>query len=357
MVVEVLTAESAEALDKYLAAKELDVKAANLNALDPYMKQDFTLICGWRAESTATARALKIDFTTPHLFYPMQPTRVYQEPVQAAVFVRGWVQPAVALPHARCQYLMGEVGEGGLDEVLGKGASLEGGRYFGYTSGGSGPYFGYVAGGSGREEPLTRIVLDGRRAWEQDLVLSMGAPAGMQVVKAVNDLGRHLYWLVPLVTGVLLSVWLPLAAVPAGKRRAADWLGATMVGAGLCLSIYVAALLFFIWFQLRRPLGEDVRLGRTGKVSLIVAGLAFAALLVAVPLATAVDRYLSKEVVVGLVGVPALILLVALPVAAIAAAYAAAGKRAGWLLAFAAVHGAVTIPLCYAVAAWMGRYA
>src|SRR5262249_13391226 len=113
MVVEVLTAQSPAALDRYLTGKPLGVRAADVAALKPYCEEGYTLVCGWAAgpAAEAQARAVRIEFPSDHVFYPLRPTRVYESDVPTAIFVRGWVRPGagMALPGLRCRHLRGHV--------------------------------------------------------------------------------------------------------------------------------------------------------------------------------------------------------------------------------------------------------
>jgi hypothetical protein len=117
MVVVVLTARSAEALNGYLAANGVDAAAAQLTALEPYLGQqgEYALVCGWLAEGSTklAARAVRVDFPTPAIFYPLQPTRVYESEVRTVIYVRGLVQPVagLAVPGVQCRYLRGSVKE------------------------------------------------------------------------------------------------------------------------------------------------------------------------------------------------------------------------------------------------------
>ena len=117
MVVTVMTARSAEALDRYLTDNGVSTTAANLAALQPYLGQqeEYALVCGWltKGGKKLAARAVRVDFPTPKLFYPLQPTCVYQTEVRTVIYVRGLVQPAadLAVPGVQCHYVRGAVKE------------------------------------------------------------------------------------------------------------------------------------------------------------------------------------------------------------------------------------------------------
>jgi hypothetical protein len=103
MVVVVLSAESRGALEVYLDAQGVNRVAADLSSLEPYLgNSEFALVCGWvtRRDKPAAATAIKVVFTSPNLWFPLQPTRAYTNAVETVVYVRGFVKP---LPVAMCQ--------------------------------------------------------------------------------------------------------------------------------------------------------------------------------------------------------------------------------------------------------------
>src|SRR5262249_24957568 len=171
MVTEVVTTKSVEALDSYLRDKQFNVRAADITALAPYLREEYTLVCSWAARPTEqmAARAVRIDFPTRHVFYPLRPTSVYEADVDTHLYVQGWVRPAegVKLPGLRCEYLMGTVQRGGSPDT------------------------------PSESKRVTRVQLDKRASgWSQDLILEEGTPNAVAVAEEINELYQGDGWLI-----------------------------------------------------------------------------------------------------------------------------------------------------------------
>ena len=264
MVVEVLTAQSTAALDRYLADKQLDVKAADINALNPYLEGEYTLICGWPADpkTPLTARAVRVDFPTPAIYYPLRPTRVYESTVDTAIYVRGWArpQPGMDLPGLRCRYVRGKVSDLHLAETFETDIHAP---------------FPRTELDRLEEVPLTRVDLTPLpRGWTQDLLLEPGVPAAVAAAERINAVGAGGTWLLSVLLGVVLAAWLPFAVVPPGQRKGSDWLWASWVGAGIGLSIYASAFLLYGWLRDRKLTDPAATMGPVTRGSLAYLGVA-----------------------------------------------------------------------------------
>jgi hypothetical protein len=224
MIVETLTAQTPAALDRYLATRQLEVTAANITGLAPYLRPGHTLVCGWRAEPTAKdqARALRIQFPAARVFFPLKPSQVYASNIESTIYVRGgWRQPDnSSLAGVRCQYVTASVSPG------------EG------------------------EEPLTRVQLPASpKDWTDDLELETGAPLPIYVAPWIIAWEKTV-WGVPLASGLLgalLCLSLPWLLMERTQRRWPDYAASAGVGLGFALTVWCAALLFWIWQRRRRP--------------------------------------------------------------------------------------------------------
>lgn len=234
MIVEVLTAQSTDALDKYLSEKALGVKASQITALEPYLRKNFSLICAWPSQpgQPLSARAVRLEFPAPRVFYPLQPSRVYDEEIQTAIYVRGWwqIQQRRNLPGLHCGYKMGRVTEISIEQ-LGK------------------PMAALLSNTEKSvEEPLTRVELSGLpQGWTDDLELVEGTPPAISLAQAIGSKGPVEGMIASSILGVVLAWLLPWAVVPREQRRWTDWLWALGVGGSICLSIYISALVFYFW--------------------------------------------------------------------------------------------------------------
>lgn len=338
MVVEVLTARTTEALDRYLASKDMQTRAANLHTLQPYLEQQNTLVCGWRAggDQPTTARALEIHFPTPVIFYPLQPTRVYQHDIATSIFVRGWAQPVAGttLPGLRCRYLEGRV----MDEQR---------AFYGYPVAGPQP---------GPNEPLTQVELHpSPQGWTEDLRLVPGPPPAVALAAGLRRGGLGVTWLATTALGAVLALFLPWAILPRDQRSAADWGRAALLGASVGLSLLASALLFRAWYRARRPGPEHPTLGLLPLIGWPTAALALLCLALAL---REPSPHVARKAVRGLAGALVLGPLVIAPVAVVGRrVFAAAGKDSYWLITFVALHGGVVLVLCVGLNAWLSRYA
>lgn len=222
MVVEVITTKSTGALDQYLAAKNLGVKAQKITALAPYLQKDFSLICAWVADPVEAkkGRALSIEFPTPHVFFPLQPTRVYTSDIKTSIFVKGWWQPTpgTQLPGLRCRP--------------------------GYNS--TMPVT--------EDDFLTHVELSASpQNWTEDLILEEGAPLALHVAREIDSI-----WIVlHLSVGALCGLILPWLFVPKKNRNWGDWVLAGVAGLSIIFTIFASAFILFPWLREQRwPKGE-----------------------------------------------------------------------------------------------------
>lgn len=236
LVVEVITAKSSEALNSYLAEKQMGGNAASLPSLAAYLEKNCTFVCSWAAPGqTSDVRAVRIDFPSADIFYPLLPTSAYQSDVATTIYVRGWVEPrpGTTLPRLRCHYERGTITYDGV--VRGK---REGRRI--------GNEFYHPANDPAGGEAFTRVDLSpSPQDWNEDLHLSPGAPAVAHVAHRVNVLGLWLILLLPAVTGLLCAIHLPWLLFLPEDRRKHDWVWAVVVGLGAGLTYSVSALVFF----------------------------------------------------------------------------------------------------------------
>lgn len=344
MVLEVLTAKSGEALDGYLTSKQLHFSAASITAIAPYLNQDYTLICAWAAKESEvpTARAIRIDFPSAMVFYPLRPTSIYQSSIATSICVRGFVHPHAGneVSGQKCHYVTGPVGEMDPDSK---------GEEAGYY-----PVFG-------RSEPLTRVELPASPSlWNQDLVLEPGTPAPIRFCQFVEEVGEGLPWGLALGLGVLLAPLLPRFVVPRDQRSWRDLIWAMLVGACMALTIYAAAIVFCLWHAWRGRGVLQVRAGKTNPEPMswvyCFLGTYGAYGLTALVL---YGTYLppSRDYLLGISVGLLVLLLVALPASVVVdRVYLAAGARGAWLLAFAALHLGATLSICSSLRWWLASW-
>lgn len=233
MVVEVITARSSTGLNAYLKQRELAVQAGELSGLTSYLGGEFSLICAWTAArgEPIAARAVCIEFPTTTVFYPLRPTRIYQDDIDTSIFVRGWVRPKVAagFPGTRFQYLKGGVTEVTLPSWFTDKLPTE---------------------AAPSAEPLTRIELSrSPRDWEEDLYLEQGLPTSSKTADVLEYLGIGGLWFIQAGLALVLGLFLPFVVVVRGQRHWEDWLWGGLLGVGLCASIYAAGYLFRQWHR------------------------------------------------------------------------------------------------------------
>ena len=119
MTIEVLSAVSVSALDDYLASKQLDVKAKELWSLSPYLEQQAAIVCAW-ASGPLEARAMRIDFPMPRIFFPLRPSQVYKDPISTDIYIRGFATPPPGFltPWIRVEPVSGELNNGERNQPL-----------------------------------------------------------------------------------------------------------------------------------------------------------------------------------------------------------------------------------------------
>jgi hypothetical protein len=252
MVVELLTGQSASALNAYLTAKKVPVRVESLHAIAPYIGAGYTLVCGWAAEpgSQAAVRAVRIEFPSRRAYFPLRPTRVYAGQVETGIYVRGWVYPRAdsAMTDLVCEHVVARPSETS-DQVMARAGIAP------------------ISPGEVRER-MTRMRLGAHPgAWTNDLELEAGAPAAICVADAIDQLGAGRMWLVSAALGAGLACLLTSAVLPRMERQPADWGWAACGGAAIALSIFATAFIFTLWWRTRDwPRGF-------GKMVALVAGL------------------------------------------------------------------------------------
>jgi len=326
MVVEVISARSTDSLDRYLAERQLNTRAADIAALAPYLQEEYTLVCGWvpAPQNEVRARAVRIDFPTTAVFYPLRPTRIYTADVATAIYIRGWVRPraGTTLSGMRCRYVHGSVTERSVDEL----AST------------------FHPPSSATMEPLTRVELGtSPQAWTEDLFLEPGTPAAVDVARAVESLGAWLIVLAPAMSGVLLGTLLPWAIVPRDNRRWIDWVWACGVGLAMGLSLFVAVLVFYAWCWRRQPEGHWAVPGALTRTC--VAVIALGVVLISI-------SFVYAELLV----VVFIAFCLVVPIATFNLARAAVKDRWPWLFVYAAANVAVVLVTAHAVSSWLAEY-
>jgi hypothetical protein len=342
LVLELVTAESPAALERYLSARQLGAHAMELRALDPYFGQPYTFVCAWSATESGrpAARAVRIDFPSPTLFYPLQPARVYGADLETVIYVRGFVraQAEPAVPGLRCRFVRGKVVEAPAEETFGDRTALPG---FGPPD----------------DEPLTRIELVSEPAdWSADLTLVRGAPTAIRAAEGVRAIGPWLMFLLTATVGVVVASFLPLAVMPAKRRGWEDWVWAWLVGAASCLSILAAAMVFYAWCCDRKPAGRLAPLGTFARAVLWAAGLSLGVLAVAVALRE-MTVWGAQAYGLSMLMLAAVVLFaVALPLAIVCLVYSAAQEQLIWLLLFTVLHLGVLVGLCEGLSLWLAKY-
>jgi hypothetical protein len=335
MVVVVLSVRSAEALDRYLAANGVQTRAADLSAVKPYFgSEEYALVCAWaaRAAEKVSARALRIDFPSPVVFYPLRPTRVYESEVRTAIFVRGLVRPAGrdSVAGVRCHYREGRIEEPGVAQ-----------------------------GDKSRREPITRVELTGPPAsWDQDLVLEPGAPAAVNAALFIADVPELCLWAAWAMLGAVLATFLPWAVLPKGTRHLTDWVWAAAVGASISLTVYASAVMFIAWrWRTVRRETPQARRPRAGIFQGAAVGLGL--LLVAAQIGLFVELFAPLRdhdatvvvVYLGFVAVPCFFVSLIL-----GAVWTEVPLRLGWFALFVALHWGIACGMLGALRAWIAPY-
>lgn len=109
--VEVITADSLEALTAYLQKKEVNLQPDQLKTFGPYLSKKYTLILAWisslqelqeafpdykkeSAFSLGRRPCLYVEFPTEKAFFPLRPTSAYgKEMVPVRLYVMDYVEP------------------------------------------------------------------------------------------------------------------------------------------------------------------------------------------------------------------------------------------------------------------------
>jgi hypothetical protein len=341
MVVEVLTAKTTAGLDSYLTSKQVNTRAANLSALEPYMAGEYSVICAWAAFPSVRpiARALRIDFVSPMVFYPLRPTSVYETPVASSVYVRGWVRypNGASSPGAKCHYVHGFVEEFDYEAAKDEWKKHRKGDVY---------------------EKLTRVELASQpREWQHDLNLVGGAPALVKLSEPIVALDINLPFLLCSVVGLALAPLLALAAIPRGERGWADFVCAALVGVAMGLTVYAAAGVFCIWFGQRSRRIERAEGSRSERGSMSYSWCFFGTFGVYVVCLLTIAASTTRPDLQDIRSLSflALMLFLAALLSSIFVhrAYKSAGLKSLWLLAFVALHlGAVQLT-CRGLASWL----
>jgi hypothetical protein len=236
MVVEVLSAESPDALDAYLAEKQVPVRAGDINSLQPYFQAGHAFVCGWSIAPGLSneARCLQIDFPSAAAFFPLRPSSVYPGDIRTVVYVRGWFhpRPGHSIPGLTCRYIFGGLAHEGL-----------------------------ILDQTNTSKPLTRVEVSGSpQQWDQDLILDPGEPLAVQVAQGIGALGSKVVPWSAAVLGLILGTFLPFLVFDRNERRGPDFIWSSAVGAAIALTIFASALVFAVWCYFRIPAGQRASL-------------------------------------------------------------------------------------------------
>jgi hypothetical protein len=241
MVVTVVSANSRAALESYLDGQGVNRSAADLWSLDPYFGQPgFAFVCGWtaRAGAPAAATGLKITFASPTIWFPLRPTRVYTNPVETVVFVRGFARPAPGcdLPGLTCQYVEGPVVNQGVVQAFAATERDYHSLRYGFPD----------------SQRLTRVTLStNAQLWDRDLELVEGTTTAGAVALAVVEARDPQFVLVSALIAGPLGLFVPWRTVQRGDRRWFDWLTGVLIGAAIVFSLWASAIVFGIWYNAR----------------------------------------------------------------------------------------------------------
>ena len=243
MVVTVVSAESKAELERYLDGQGIDRAAADLSSLDDYFGPGgYAFVCGWLSGRAVpvTASAIKVVFPSPTAWYPLKPTRVYTDPLETVVYVRGFVKPAegITLKGLKCEYVYGNVQSLTLEKMFDREHQHD--LLFG----------GYSL--SWPLHPLTRVALPTNpKNWDQDLELVPGTTATGTVALAITGQPGDNALFASALLGALLGSFLPCVTVPRARRRPIDWLAGALTGAAIVLTIWASLAVFFLWRTIR----------------------------------------------------------------------------------------------------------
>lgn len=340
MVVEVLTAKSTSGLEKYLRAKEIDLRAVDLTSLKSYLETDCALVCGWSASTSEApqARALRIDFPTPRVFYPLLPTSAYELPLESSIYVRGPFQlvkgSGIA---ARCQLVHASVREQSATEKR------------------KVPHFP-------PDMLLTRVVLPRTpKLWTDDLWLEPADSVALKAANSIAKLGYGFTLLMQTTVGAALGLCLPLALIKPKDRRLGDFFGAAWVGATLCLSLIVSAFIFREWLQStperQASKAANFRIEQSACLVAAFTPLIFFAALIVFTLLLGV----AGMIVAAIVAIVFFLRILSTPPPTrtqTAEATNAVWRNSPWpvFVGFALAHFAMIASICLALHVWLAQY-
>lgn len=356
MVVEVLTAQSSAALDRYLTRQGVDVRAEQIVAIAPYLAKQFTLVCGWTTGKSVEARSMRIDFPTPRLYYPLLPTRVYQDEIYTQINVRGFVQPTgdTSKMGVRCSYVSGRK----LDRSLAWLTPVE--KWNADSA--------FIVHSSTLRqiapEGFTQVKVRSRPStWTSDLYFEPGAPSAVWAANWIQGNGVLFWFLISFGTGVVTAGFLPFVvarAEPANgdgpqpapstaptRLRRDDFLWAAMVGGMIVGSIFLAGVTYCCWLYDRKHVGRGFSpVARKAALSIAIGMVALLALLIFVP-----SSRFDLLCILTFLGLTGVFFFSCFDVAL----RFARGKLL-WLMLFALAHfGAVAI-ICTSLATWLAYY-
>ena len=123
MIVTVVSAKSRSEMERYLQTQGINPTTVDLSSLDGYFGEEgYAFVSGWVAKRSEPVQAtgLKIIFPSPTIWFPLKPTRVYTDPVETVVYVRGFVKPADGcdLPNLKCEYVYADIKKKGVQETF-----------------------------------------------------------------------------------------------------------------------------------------------------------------------------------------------------------------------------------------------
>ncbi len=241
MIVTVVSAKSRSEMERYLQTQGINPTTVDLSSLDGYFGEEgYAFVSGWVAKRSEPVQAtgLKIIFPSPTIWFPLKPTRVYTDPVETVVYVRGFVKPADGcdLPNLKCEYVYADIKKKGVQETFRRDDPLDPAHYY----------------DSPPEEEFTRITLTtDTQQWDRDLELVPGTNATGTLTLMIHWEELHLS-----CTGLLCScrcdTWITASPIhdPKGRSAAdrpvvrhADRCGDCRNDLGNCIGVRVLASL------------------------------------------------------------------------------------------------------------------
>jgi hypothetical protein len=369
MVVEVVTAESSEALAAYLADKPFEFEADRIEAIEPYLGGNYSFVCSWVKDpsTAAQARAIRVDFKSPTLYYPMRASNVYDAPIETTVYLKGDFLPDgdATIPGLQCRYVTGPIarlapGQEPPEPFTRWPSDLPGLEDESVSE--TGDSKSAPNRRAGRNPPWTRLtkvtINSSPKTWTQDLEFVPGTPLAVTAAENITLIGVGVF----IIVGLILAVPLPWLVLPAGEPRLRQVPSALLVGATLCLSGIAAVYAFYHWCKRNnpsfKPPPREKDIPFTYRHLLAVVGILTVILLIVV----LVMRHGGEGERVGpwlllLLGVLALaVLFFALIRRSIALVRAAAGNQAGYFVCFILAHFAVCYFSYLLLGVWISRY-